>query len=620
MDFEKIFIKNAKKTKIGGQAVMEGIMMQSDKNRVLAVRLPNSEIYLESTKQKERHGKNIPVIRGVVGLFDSMIIGTKALIRSEEILEENGESEYEERQINAKSKNLITGISIFISFLIAIGLFAIMPTFAIGFLKKFNLGIIGLNLIEGVFRLLLFLVYVLAISRLKDIRRTFEYHGAEHKTIHCFESGLPLNTENAKQFSTLHPRCGTSFLMFVVIVSLFLFSLCGWPNLTLRVLSRIVLLPIIAGLSYELLRLAGKSDGKLIKILSVPGLLLQKITTKEPSEEQLEVAISSLKKLIEEDNKCDNIKAKEIAETREEHQLDKENDRSQVIRFDKDPASVENALRRGRQVLSLIENGRNDAVEIFCYVMGFTHNDLIIRAKEILDDRDIIEYEKRIEKRLSGVPLQYIVGVQEFMGLPFRVNENVLIPRLDSEILAEQVIGILKAKDISEPKILDLCTGSGAIGISIAHEFRKAVVKLADISEKALETAIENAKLNGVFERCEFVRSDMFENIRNDEQFDIIISNPPYIPTAEIEKLSIEVKKHEPVIALDGGEDGLDYYRIIAEDAGRHLKNGGILALEIGSDQGKVVPMFLTKVGDYKNQAVIKDFQGLDRVVIAEKQ
>jgi uncharacterized protein YqhQ len=176
--------------------------------------------------------------------------------------------------------------------------FVLLPTAGIGWMGKFIHSSIILNLIEGVLRIAMFVLYIVLISKMKDIKRVFEYHGAEHKSIHCFENNLELTPENARQFYTLHPRCGTSFLMFVMVISLILFSLLGWPSLLWRILSRLLLIPVVAGLSYELLKWAGRSDNWLVEALSIPGLYLQKLTTREPDDSQLEVALTSLKAVL----------------------------------------------------------------------------------------------------------------------------------------------------------------------------------------------------------------------------------------------------------------------------------------------------------------------------------
>ena len=291
MDYSKIFIKDAKPTKIGGQAVMEGVMMRGADKQGLAVRLPNGDIKLEIEDIKTPSKvKKVPFIRGIVSFFSSLISGMKTLMRSSEILEEAmPEEEIEnpskfdqwlERKFSPKTVwNVMIGISVAISLLITVVVFVIMPTYSVNLLKHVTKNTILLNLAEGILRLAIFVLYVLAISKMNDVKRLFQYHGAEHETIHCFENGIELTPVNAKEFYTLHPRCGTSFLMFVMIVSLVLFSFFGWPNLAWRILSRLLLMPVIAGISYELLRWAGRSDNAVVKVLSWPGLMMQRLTS-----------------------------------------------------------------------------------------------------------------------------------------------------------------------------------------------------------------------------------------------------------------------------------------------------------------------------------------------------
>jgi uncharacterized protein YqhQ len=190
-------------------------------------------------------------------------------------------------------------VSVIVAIVFTIGIFIILPTWAMSLFGGVVENAVALNFIEGGMRIVLFVLYIVAISRMKDIQTVFRFHGAEHECIHCFESGLELTPENCQTFETLHPRCGTSFLMFVMVIALLLFSLLGWPELLPRILSRIVLIPVIAGLSYELLRWAGRSDSPVVKALSVPGLLLQKLTTMKPDEKQLEVAIAAMKAVLE---------------------------------------------------------------------------------------------------------------------------------------------------------------------------------------------------------------------------------------------------------------------------------------------------------------------------------
>ena len=312
MDFSKIFLKDACPTSIGGQAVLDGVMMKGPDRLAVTIRRPDGRLHIRTTPLKKSNKlRKIPILRGVFVFFDSLVTGMSTIMYSADVIadaddeeEEKGKFElWMEEKFGEKTVwNFFMYAAVAIAIVISIGVFILLPTVAVNLLGVVTDNHIVLNLAEGIFRMLLFVLYIWAISRMEDIKVTFQYHGAEHKTIHCFEKGLELTPENARQFYTLHPRCGTSFLMFVMVISLILFSLLGWPNLAMRLLSRILLIPVVAGLSYELLRWAGRSDSWLVRILSVPGLWLQKITTNEPTDEQLEVAIASMKAvLVDED-------------------------------------------------------------------------------------------------------------------------------------------------------------------------------------------------------------------------------------------------------------------------------------------------------------------------------
>ena len=311
MDFKKIFVKDACPTKIGGQAVMEGIMMRGENRAATVIRLPNKKLHIrsENVPGKSRLAR-IPFIRGVAIFLGSLIQGTKTLMYSADVLESYdgpGAETYEKgkfelwmiKKFGEKGAwDIMLYSSIVLAVFLTVGIFIIGPTWVIDLLAKVTDNAIVLNLVEGVLRIILFIAYVLAISKMNEIHRVFQYHGAEHKTIHCYEAGLELTPSNCRPFYTLHPRCGTSFLMFVMIISLILFSLLGWPNLFWRITSRLLLLPVIAGISYELLKWAGRSDNWFVKVLSMPGLYLQKLTTAEPDDEQLEVAIAAMKAVL----------------------------------------------------------------------------------------------------------------------------------------------------------------------------------------------------------------------------------------------------------------------------------------------------------------------------------
>ncbi|MCX7903794.1 MAG: DUF1385 domain-containing protein, partial [Caloramator sp.] len=240
----------------------------------------------------------MPVIRGVAAFIDSLIMGVKALSYSAQFFEaeETRVERYLKNKLKDKYNAFEMGFTIIVSLVFAMLLFFILPTFAATFIR--TNGFIK-NILEGIIRLTVFLLYIALISKLRDIQRVFQYHGAEHKSIHCYESGLELTVENAKKFSTLHPRCGTNFLLIVMLISIFIFSFLGWPNILMRILSRLILIPLVAGFSYELIRWFGKSESKLSKMLSYPGLMLQKLTTREPDESQIEVALEALKNVLD---------------------------------------------------------------------------------------------------------------------------------------------------------------------------------------------------------------------------------------------------------------------------------------------------------------------------------
>lgn len=302
-------------TSIGGSAVMEGVMMKGPKEIATAVRKSDGEIVLDkkeiSSLVTKYHVNKIPIVRGVFAFFDSMISSIKALMWSAEFFdveEEGKESKFDkwlEEKFGDKVKDIVIYVSLLISLVFSIGLFFLLPNIITGFLGDLVENNILKTIIEGVVRIAIFLGYVLAVSQMEDIKRVFQYHGAEHKTIFCYEAGLELTPENARKMSRLHPRCGTSFLVFVMIISIVLFSFISWENMWIRLGLRLLLLPVVAGISYEIIRWAGRSKSKIVCVLSKPGMWLQNITTREPDDSQLEVAIAAMKAVLT-DNKGDD--------------------------------------------------------------------------------------------------------------------------------------------------------------------------------------------------------------------------------------------------------------------------------------------------------------------------
>ena len=314
--------KKVKKTSIGGQAVLEGVMMRGKTGIATAVRDSDGTIRIEAERitppEKQNKFLKLPIIRGVVNFFSSLVVGTKILMRSAEVYggdDEEEPSKFEKWlaktfKIDVMDVVLFFGVALGLVFSIA--LFFILPTILGNlFGKAFPDLRVVRNLIEGLIRIAIFIGYILFTSLLKDIKRTYMYHGAEHKTITCYEKGLDLTVENVKKCRRVHDRCGTTFMFFVMIVSILVYSVFGaiFPqineNIWLRILSRVVLLPLIAGLSYELLKLLAKTDSPLVLPLKLPGLLLQKLTTKEPDDGMMEVAIAAFEKVLKMDENPD---------------------------------------------------------------------------------------------------------------------------------------------------------------------------------------------------------------------------------------------------------------------------------------------------------------------------
>ncbi len=294
-------------TSIGGQAVIEGVMMRGPKDLAVSIRKPNGEIELKTEKLNTlgmRHKIfRLPFIRGVVGLIESLMMGTRILTYSAEFFEDEDEEEEKEglfdKIFKDKAEDIMIVLTVMTSIILAVVLFMLVPTIITNIFRNIVSSDLGLNLIEGLVRIIIFFVYVISISKMEDIKRVFQYHGAEHKTIHCYENEEELTVENVKKYPILHARCGTSFLFMVMIISILVLSFFGWPNPLQRLLNRIIMFPVIAGISYEINRLIGKSGSDLAFYLSYPGLMIQKLATvKEPDDEQIEVAILSLEAVL----------------------------------------------------------------------------------------------------------------------------------------------------------------------------------------------------------------------------------------------------------------------------------------------------------------------------------
>lgn len=596
--------KAVKRTSIGGQAVLEGVMMKGTRSIATAVRAQSGEITVESKYVKSAKERNaflrLPFVRGVVNLVSQLFQGTGILMRSAEVYGDFAEPGRFEKWMADKLKinpmNVLMAFSVILGIALAVGLFVFLPNFLTGLLFEIpalsNTHPALQSLSEGAMMLVIFILYILAVSLMKDIRRVFMYHGAEHKVISCYEHGLELSVENAKKMSRAHSRCGTTFMFFVIAVSILVFALVNWllgllgwltdnnaVNAFIKLGVKILFLPVIAGFSYELLKLLAKSDCLLARILRAPGMLLQKLTTKEPTDDMLEVSITAFKTVME---------------------MDEDNgipERTFDIR-------VPYAIARKR-IGEIAESAdESDLDWIMTEVAGVKRSELAGLAT--LTKQQYDNAQSIAGRMTKGEPLQYALGNTEFYGIKLAVNPNVLIPRPETEELAEKTINEIKSRNANSVRCLDLCTGSGAVAIAVKKHC-ECVMCASDISEAALTIAKANALSNGA--DIEFCLGNLFE-AAGGRTFDVISANPPYIPSADIASLDAKVRNFEPSIALNGGEDGLDFYRAIEKDLSARLNEGGIMLCEFGINQASDIKKIFEKF----NVEIIKDMSGLERI------
>ena len=579
------------KTKIGGQAVLEGVMMRGATCQALAVRDESGNILVESQRlciKKPWYAK-VPFIRGVANLVTSLTGGMKTIAKSAEVF---ASDELEE----GENMGGMMAVSMLFGIVLAIALFIFLPTqLTTWVMKAFDITDVKWvrSLIEGVVKLAVLVGYMTCITGMKEIKRVYMYHGAEHKTIACYEAELPLTVENVQKCSRYHDRCGTSFLVFVIVLSVLLMvaveaifhalQIALIDQTWFRTVIKIAMLPLTAAISYEMLMLLAKSNFILFRPLKWLGKQFQKLTTREPDDEMCAVAITAFEKVLQMD--ADLTMA-------EEHFPG--------------PSTLGEFKPKAQALCDLSVMESCDLDWMLCHALKTT--------RDKLTDDATISYGwqnrvlKMIERCNKGEPLQYVLGNANFYGREFEVNEWTLIPRMETELVCEQAI----LRTNANSRVLDLCCGSGAIGLTIKAETGANVV-LTDISPNAVKVAKRNAKKLGL--SPSILCGDMFSKATG--KFDVIVSNPPYIATAVVPTLDSKVKNYEPHTALDGGADGLDFYRIIASQAPNYLVDGGTLVLEIGFDQGEAVANLLK---DSFDVVVKADYSGNDRIVIATKK
>lgn len=609
---------------IGGQAVLEGVMMRGKNSYAIAVRNGEGEIVMESERpkvtDKKKKALKIPVLRGIISFFDAFVSGLKITMRASEVFGEADEAPSKFEKWLAKTfkidiMNVVLTVGGVLGIILAIALFVVLPQIAAlgifagaglievnmdaGVWNAFRTSTTGLGfwwnmlyeVIRGFVRIIVFVGYIALVSLMKDIKRLFMYHGAEHKVISCYEHGLPLTVENAKTMSTKHDRCGTTFLFIVMIVSMLFFTVVpvsmidvgnGFLTFIVQLVIRLALIPVVAGISYEFLKLFAKYDNLFSRACKAPGLWLQKLTTKEPDEKMLEVSIAAFNEVLKLES-------------------DPEYPTKKFVTF----TTVEKAVAVTEKILG--EGKKHEAELIAMTVTGAERKSDLYDGRRI-SKQQLEECKKYAKNRLGGAPLQYVLGETCFYGFNIKTDTRALIPRFDTEFLAEE--GIKAVKEIyekrgSKPEVLDLCTGSGCVAIAVKKS-AECEMYASDVSKEALELAKENAERLGA--DIKFSSGSLFIPFRK-KRFDIILSNPPYIPSGDINGLDKEVKDYEPRLALDGGADGLDYYRDICSSVKKHLKNGGKLILEAGAGQAEKVAEMLEGfetefISDYNNPPV----------------
>ena len=605
--------KKIQRTHIGGQAVIQGVMMRSKCGMATAVRDDTGDMQTEAIRltppEQQAKWKRLPFVRGVVSFVSSLVLGMGALMRSSDIAftteeeEPSNLSKWMTEKLKVSVGEILSVISTILGVVLALALFLLLPNYLTSLIADAapaigGTGSVWYNLIDGGFRLVIFLCYILFTLLFKSLRETYQYHGAEHKTINCYEYGDELTVENVKKASRLHDRCGTTFIFLVLIVSILIFALVnwalaalhwvtgiGWADGIISFIVKIIFLPVVAGISYEVLRLLSKTDSVLVLPLKAPGYLLQKLTTREPDDPMIECAIAAFKKAKEMEDDPNSPERSFVTETKLSKLLE-----TMKSRFEKRGIDASDA----EWIVSLTLNIPRSALS----------QERIVSRKEC---REIINI---FDERMTGRPLWYIFGDTDFCGCKIKVDERVLIPRPETELLVRQALAALKDGD----SMLDLCTGSGAIAVAVAVEAAKkksVTIVGADISEDALEVARENARINQA--SVTFVKADLFDGIRG--KFDLITANPPYIKSGEIASLDQEVRDFEPRIALDGGEDGLDFYRRIAERIRRYIVRGGMCIMECGEGQAQEIIRIFRETARCDFAMVLRDDAGVERIV-----
>ena len=573
-----------RKEKVGGMALFNGLMLRNKKREAVGKVDDNKNIHVEINSINKNIDEDkftiydVPIIRGIISMKNMIATSVPYVLKSSQDV------------LNKSSKeNIYIGkFELVSAYLIAITvilvLFAAIPNFISTFLAV-NIR----NLSQAIIQTSAFIIYLLLLAKVDSLKTLFEYHGAEHKVANAYEKleKRDITIENVKKQSRFHARCGGNFVVYLFFLILFITFIIPSNNLIFKTILQVMLLPFLAGFSYELVMYTEYLPN-FLKFLAYPAMSIQLITTKEPSDDKIELAIYTLFGCINGENQVS------------------------ISKFVKDYLLYNKSIKKDFNI--------KEALNIFSSIKNIDVNDIFINMDGImLDYNEQIKANMMLNKLYKdNIPMAYIIGKVNFYNEQYIVNQDVLIPRVDSEILVEKAIEYINNENLNT--MLDMCTGSGCIGISITKNSKIKYTTLIDISKEALEIANKNIILNKVDKKCSTIHSDLFSSLNNSNiKYDIIVSNPPYIPTKDINGLDASVKK-EPTIALDGGKDGMDFYRKILKQALNHLNNNAVLIFEIGYDELEKFKEIINRYAEYKVVESLKDFGGNDRVVVCRFQ
>lgn len=571
--------------------VLSGVGVARENNRVLSFVNSSGEIKLNSSKTKKNPFKFlwIPFLRGLLIFFYGMYDYFYFLSESARF----GEIENQKLLIEEKvSKKLsVSGQSIFwflFTFLVAFGgVFAlnIVPSLIVRQIS--GVSTIAKNAILGLFKSAIFYLFVIFLKIIPSFRAYFRFNGAINacKNLEINEAGKNATT---KSTATSSQNLTTNFLCFVVFcfaIHFFVISLIGLEaNFFLLILFNIGMFAAATSVCYEFLKLF---ESRKLLICRIVAVMLCFPVTQKPTRTELEVCLGAQEEL----DRMTNDKTRTNIDGKDEN------------------IALSSVLCETKNILASHDiDDPSEAEWLVATVLGKNRTEM--RLTPTISKAELQKIRDAINLRIKHMPLSKIFGWTEFFGMKFFVDKNVLSPRPETELVCEEAIKLINSHNFK--KALDLCTGSGAIAITIAKN-TKAKVEACDISRSALKIAEKNAKNLGA--KVTFFESNMFSGLKKNSKFDIIVSNPPYIATKQIQLLDEEVKNHDPHISLDGGEDGLDFYRVIAQTASTFLKNGGKLVLEIGEGEATAVKKLLS--ANFKNISVLKDYNKIQRIVIA---